>query len=364
MSGDENDGMRSTGDNVMRVNPRVSIIILNWNGWRDTLECLESVYQITYPRYDVIVADNGSEDNSIEQIEAYARGKLEVTSKFFQYSSRNKPIECCTCSREEIEAGGGANLRFAKDPSSRRLLLIKNGKNYGFSGGNNSALRFALEVLKSDYILLLNNDTVVDPSFLDRLVEVAESDPAIGFAGPKSYYYDYHGRTDVINFAGGHITMWKGKSRKIGLNETDRGQYGAIADVDYVEGSCLLARSETLMNIGLLDPAYFLYWDDTDWSVRARNAGFRLVYVPGARIWHKEAVSSGKKKNSVQEYYVTRNRSWFVMRNGTRLERTVYLLYLMYYLVPFKLGASLLYHRDPRRYRLFLKGVYDGLFEG
>jgi len=106
--------------------PRVAIIILNWNGWEDT---------IAYPNYDVIVVDNGSEDDSIEKIKEYCEGKIKVESKFFEYSSENKPIRIIEYSREEAEAGGGREQEIADLPSNKKLILIKNEKNYGFAGG-------------------------------------------------------------------------------------------------------------------------------------------------------------------------------------------------------------------------------------
>lgn len=117
------------------MNPKVSIIILNWNGWEDTIECLESLYQITYPNYDVIVVDNCSKDESIEKIKEYAEGKIEVESKFFAFSDNNKPIKIVEYTREEAEAGGWKEKELENVPSNRKLILIKNEKNYGFAGG-------------------------------------------------------------------------------------------------------------------------------------------------------------------------------------------------------------------------------------
>ena len=105
------------------ISPKVSIIILNWNGWEDTIECLESLYQITYPNYDVIVVDNGSEDDSIEKIKEYAEGKVRVESKFFEYDSRNKPIKIMEYTRGEAEAGGGKEKEIANLPSNRKLII-------------------------------------------------------------------------------------------------------------------------------------------------------------------------------------------------------------------------------------------------
>jgi GT2 family glycosyltransferase len=344
----------------MDTMPRVSIIILNWNGWKDTIECLESVYQITYPNYDVIVVDNGSENESIDKIKEYAEGELEVISTFFKYSGENKPLRYIEYTREEAEAGGGREAEIAGLPSRKKFILIKNGKNYGFAEGNNIVISYAMKALSPEYILLLNNDTVVDKAFLDELVKVAESDTNIGFVGPKTYYYDYHGRTDVINFAGGMIVMWMGKSAHIGLKEVDQGQYDAITDVDYVEGSCLLARRKTLETVGLLDPAYFLYWEEADWCMRAQKAGFKLLYAPKSKIWHKVSASNSPRTNPMKHYYITRNRSWFVMQNGTEIRRIGYLIYLFAYLLLFKIAASVIYYRDIEMCKCIIKGFIDG----
>ena len=151
-------------------NPKVSIIILNWNGWKDTLECLESLYQINYPNYDVIVIDNGSEDESIKKIREYCKGKIETKSDFFEYSEDNKPIKIFEFKEEELETKKTINNEFSSLSPNKRLILIKNHKNYGFAEGSNIGIRFALKSFNSDYILLLNNDTVVDKTFLTELV--------------------------------------------------------------------------------------------------------------------------------------------------------------------------------------------------
>ena len=340
-------------ENCMEAAPRVSIIILNWNGWKDTIECLESVYQITYPDYDVIVADNGSKNDSIDNIKKYAEGNLEVSSKFITYSGENKPLCCIEYSREEAEDGGGREGDIADFPSWKKLILIKNGENYGFAEGNNIAIRYALKVLKPEYVLLLNNDTVVEGAFLDELVTVAESDKKIGFVGPKTYYYDYYGRNDVINFAGGRLELWKGESAHIGLNDTDQGQYERVTDVDYVEGSCLLARRDTLETIGLLDPIYFLYWEDTDWCMRVHKAGLRLLYAPKAKIWHKVSASNRGTSNL---YYLTRNKFYFIKRSGTSLQYILYLMYFFGYQFWHVSAYSLFYRRDSKMWFSFLRG--------
>lgn len=341
----------------MDAMPRVSIIILNWNGWKDTIECLESVYQITYPNYDVIVVDNGSENESVEKIKEYAEGRLPVKSRFFEYTTGNKPLQYVECSQEEAETGEGTEV-VAHLSSNKKLILLKNGKNFGFAEGNNIGIRHAFKALNPEYILLLNNDTVVDKDFLTELVKVAESDEMIAFAGPKNYYYDYHGRTDVINFAGGKITMWKGESEHIGMKEIDEGQYDCITNTDYVTGACLLARREALEAIGLLDPVYFLYWEETDWCMRARNAGYKLIYVPSAKIRHKVAAS---QEGNVNMFFFVRNNFLFVKKNATNAQFVVFLLYFFGFKLCSLIGSSTLRKKNGKELLSIVKGSLEGI---
>jgi len=340
------------------MNPKVAIIILNWNGWEDTIECLESLYQITYPNYDVIVVDNGSEDDSIEKIKEYCEGKIKVESKFFEYSSENKPIKYIEYTREEAEAGGGKEKEIADLPSNRRMIIIKNEKNYGFAEGNNIGMRYALKALNPDYILLLNNDTVVDKEFLGELVKVGERDEKIGIVGPKIYYYDFNSRIDIINFAGGKFSMWKGQPYHIGINEVDRRQYDKIKEVDYVEGSCLLTRREVLDKIGLFDPSYFAYWEENDLCMRGSKAGYKSVYVPKSKIWHKVSSSAN---SGMKIYYLTRNRFRFVKKYATKLQVISFLLYFLGFQFWLTSGIFLIYHREVKDFVYFFKGIVDGV---
>jgi GT2 family glycosyltransferase len=132
--------------------PHVSIIILNWNGSEDTVECLESVYKIKYPNYNIILLDNASNDESLEKIRGYLEGKIKVKSPFFEYA-RNKPLKFREYLKNEIESLKNRDNHYL----NKELILIKNDKNYGFTEGNNIGIRYALNTLNSDYILLLNN---------------------------------------------------------------------------------------------------------------------------------------------------------------------------------------------------------------
>jgi len=339
---------------------RVSIIILNWNGWQDTVECLESVYQITYPNYCVIVVDNGSEDESIEKIREYCKGKIKVESKFFQYSPENKPIKIVEYTREEAEAGGGNEKELENVPSNRKLILIKNEKNYGFAEGNNIGMRYALKGLNPEYVLLLNNDTVVDKKFLRELVKVAERDEKIGIVGPKIYYYDYKGRDDVINFAGANFSLWKAKEERYGCKRLDRCQFNDEKEVDKIEGSCMLIKRNAIKKIGLFYQKYFLYWEETDLCWRTRKRGYKLMFAPMAKIWHKKGVSDDKLMSTIFIYYFTKNRFLFVKRNASRLDNLKFLVYFfgfdmwVWFIIVLRYGGV-------KGLPPFLKGIKDGI---
>ena len=336
---------------------KVSIIILNWNGWKDTIECLESLYQITYPNYDVIVVDNGSENESVERIKEYVEGKIKVESKFFEYSIENKPIKIIEYTREEEEAGGGKENEITNLPSNRKLILIKNEKNYGFAEGNNIGMRYALKALNPDYILLLNNDTVVDPEFLTELLNVAGSDQRIGILGSKTYYYSQPNR---IQLTWNKIDMWRGLVFLAGAGEIDRGQHNEIRETDYVPGSCLLIKQETIKRIGLLDASYFNYWEETDYCMRAKKAVFRSFYCPNAKVWHKISQSASKVAG-FSAYYMTRNRFQFMKQHATQSQYLSFLLYFFGFQFWFTGGIHLVYHRNIKAFKSFLRGVMDGL---
>jgi GT2 family glycosyltransferase len=337
--------------------PRVAIIILNWNGWKDTLECLESVYRIDYPSYDVVVLDNGSKDDSIQKIKDYLSGSVSVDSKFFSYRSENKPINLLELSKEEAEAAIAEGETMARLPSDRRLILIKNDQNYGFAEGNNIGIRYALRALNPDYILFLNNDTAVDEAFLKELVEVADGDTSIGFAGPKVFYYDFQGRTDVISVAGIDLLMYKGSYHRIGEGESDLGQCDKVRVVDLIEGSCLLANCQALRNVGLFNPHYFAYLEENDLCVRGAEAGYKSVYVPKSRIWHKIGSSA---TSTMRVYYMTRNRLWFMRQHADMREMISFSAYFFTFYL-FGTSRRFILKRDVDGLKAFIKGIADGV---
>jgi len=325
--------------------PKAAIIVLNWNGWRDTIECLESIQRITYPNYQIIVVDNGSTDDSIEKIKAWARGEIPVESKFFEYDPTTKPLQWIEYNRATVEAREFAKkeAKLSELHSNRKLVLIQTEENLGYAGGNNVGIRYAL-MTEVDYIMLLNNDTVVASDFLDFLLQTMECNPRIGIAGPKIYHYH---KPNIIQSVGGRIGLWTGRHRAIRYNQKDEGQNpDPEREVGYVSGACLMIRVETVRAIGLLDEEYFMYMEEVDWCFRAHQAGFKVVVVPESRIWHKEyaAGRTGEegRKTTDALYYEIRNNILFMRKHAQPYHWLVYLPCLILRIFKYLLEALIL----------------------
>lgn len=304
--------------------PKVSLIILNWDGLEDTIECLECLKKITYSNYEVIVVDNGSRGNDAQVLK----------ERFGNY-----------------------------------IHLIENDRNYGFAEGANIGMRYALNNSAPDYILLLNNDTVVDPKFLAEMVEVAQADPAIGIAGAKIYYYDDPER---LQFVWGKINLWTGQpfqkpkiiAEKIQNIEFDRGQYDRIEEVEtgWVAGCCFLIKRQTLQKIGLLDKDYALYWEEPDYCLRAQKAGYRIIYVPQAKVWHKGGAST-KKATETSRYHSVRSRFHFMKKHASTWQYRCFLIYFFGFYLWLATGYYLILHRNLNLLISFYRGARDGLFD-
>lgn len=337
--------------------PQVSIVILNWNGWIDTLECLESLYQIVYPNYNIILVDNGSKDQSIEKIRKYAQGDIEVESDFFDYNHDNKPLKVLEFTKEESEA----NSEEINDLNIKhQLILIKNIKNEGFTEGNNIGIRFILKNLNSKYILLLNNDTVVDKSFLTELIDTAGKNTSIGICGPKTYYYD---DPDKIQSNGGKINMWFGRSYNIDANKTDLPGKESPQEVDFVMGSALLFKTEVALKIGLLYAPYFAYWEETDWCIRAKKEGYKVMSVPASKIWHKSSVSLSDY-NPLRIYYILRNNIIFMRRNAKKRYLPSFFLFYFILRMPSFIVGNIFYNSNKNTIKLIkmtIKAIKNGL---
>jgi len=237
--------------------PKVAIIVLNWNRHQDTIECIHSIRKINYARYEIVIVDNGSTDRS-----------------------------------EEI-------LRHAFPD----IKLIQTNENLGFAEGNNVGIRYALGN-GADYTVILNNDTTVDKGFVTELVNVAESDKSIGIVSSKIYFYD---KPDIIWYAGAVLDLKTGKSKHIGYNKKDAGQYDTMRETDRACGCSMMISRRACETVGLMDPAYFCYGEEADWSLRVREAGYKVVFVPDSRVWHKISSATGGPGTGYYLYYSVRN---------------------------------------------------------
>lgn len=297
--------------------PRVSIIIINWNGVEDTIECLESLRMITYPNYDVVVVDNAS---------------------------------------------AGDDVQILRDKFGDYIHIIENDRNYGFAEGNNVGMRNSLNRFNPDYLLLLNNDTVVAPDFLDELVKVAETKTEIGIVGPKIYYYDFQGRKDVIWCTGGRIMKWRRWIYQgIAWNDSDLLRYQNVGEVDWMSGAAMMIKRSVIEKLYFLDSHYFFGDEDVDYCLKARKHGFKVLYVPTSRVWHKV----GKARNKAE---ITKHKgepSFVNLYSYYRLIRRnfsplVYMYHLL--LLPFILfqwsTSYFLKRRDKKTLVSFLRSLF------
>lgn len=251
---------------------KIATIILNWNGKENTIDCLKSIKN----HEGIIVVDNNSTDGSVEEIK-----------KYFP-----------------------------------EVKIIQNPENYGFAKGNNIGIKKAIQE-GAEYIFVLNNDTLVEKNCLNNLLESAQKYKDCSIFAPKIYFqknFEFHknrysekekGR--VIWYAGG-IIDWNnifGKHR--GVDEVDRGQYDKFYETEFATGAAIFVKSEVFKKIGFLDEKYFMYYEDTDFCVRAKRAGFKILFVPDAVVYHKNAGSSSSG-SKLQDYYITRNRLIFGLK--------------------------------------------------
>lgn len=281
--------------------PKVSIIILNWNGWADTTECLKSLYEIDYKNYQVVVVDNNSEDNSPFMIKKFVEETL---------SSHGMPVHIIEYSEDEAESGGGREEEIESYPSNKGLILIRNNRNYGFAGGNNVGMQYALKASDPRYILLLNNDTMVCPSFLRDLVEFSEGDRNIGSVQPILLKPG----GEIIDSLGQEATLTGARDKGIGTKYVE----GSLKDAIEIFGPCAAAalyRSKVLMDIGFFDKSFFTSFEDVDLAWRARLKGYSSFLIPWSVVYHRRGVSEPwipGKKISIRANYLN-FKNWFLI---------------------------------------------------
>ncbi len=201
--------------------------------------------------------------------------------------------------------------------------FIQNISNLGFAGGNNIGIKDAVR-RGFDYVILMNNDLILSKDLVTKLVSYMEENPTVGIVSPKMYFaegYEFHKdrykeneKGKVFWYAGGVLDKNNVYSRHRGVDQVDHGQYDKIEETDFANGACMIIRSEVFKKIGYLDSSFFLYWEDADFSERARRTGFKVMYYPKTCIWHKVSASAGGSGSPSNDYFLTRNRFFFAMR--------------------------------------------------
>ena len=283
--------------------------MLNWNGWLDTVECVESLIRSDYPNFQIIVCDNHSSDESLVRLKEWARGILEVETAVsddsghrWAYRPVPKPLQYA-----EYDYSHGKPQLGDDDPS---LTFIQTGSNLGYAGGNNIGIEYAVHN-DADYIWILNNDTVVERETLSRLVLHAEADKQIGIVGSKLMQY---GTADTIQaLGGGALDERWGKDNQFGRGLQSAQHQDETLDLQHVIGAAMLVRTDAVQDVGLMEESYFLYREETDWCIQMRNRGWRLTYCPGAIVWHKEGHSIGFK-SLLHDYYSVRNMLYLIQK--------------------------------------------------
>jgi GT2 family glycosyltransferase len=284
--------------------PLISIITVNYDHPEVTCSLLNSLRQITYPHVEILVVDNASPNNAPSII----------------------------------------------PESHPEIIFIQSAQNLGFAGGNNLAILQA----KGKYVLLLNNDTEVDPGFLEPLVAKCEANKQIGAVSPKIRFF---AQPDTIQYTGqAPINPYTIRSYGYGWKQKDTGQFDVDTPTDFVHGAAMLVSMDVIRKVGLMAEAYFLYYEELDWGARIRAAGYELWYVHNALILHKESVSVGKM-TPFRTYYMNRSRLLYLRRNVHGLTFVVAWLIQLFGAIPKNILVYLL-KRQPDHLKAYMEAIH------
>jgi len=289
------------------LNIEVSIITVNYNGYKDTCELIDS---ITFnDNMEVIVVDNASQQD-----------EASLIAKQYPH-----------------------------------VKAIRSNKNLGFAGGNNLGIKAA----KGKYLFLINNDTIFNGFHVEALINRLESSSNIGIICPK---IRFTWGNKIIQYAGyTHLSTITVRNRAIGFGEEDKGQYNTAHPTPYAHGAAMLIKREAITKVGLMPECYFLYYEELDWSMMFTRAGYEIWYDPACTIYHKESQSTGLN-SPLRTYYITRNRLLLVKRNWHGLNRCIAYIYIIG-IVAFR---DILYHSlkgNRRQAQATLKGLKDFIFK-
>lgn len=266
------------------MRPEVHVILVNWNGWRDTVECVASLEGLDYPNVHIVIVDNGSTNDSLRELRRRCPGHT----------------------------------------------LLESEHNRGFAGGTNLGIRHAME-READYLWVLNNDTIAEPGSLDALVRRMEGDRRTGICGSRLVYHD---RPDVLQaLGGGTYNRWLGITRYLGDGAPARMEVDAeeIEErLEFVSGASMLVSRRFVEEVGLMNEEYFLYYEELDWAERA-DGRFGLGFAPDSVVYHKQGASikantlQRNRRSRAADYYQLRNRLRFTRNHHPLMLPTVYM---------------------------------------
>jgi GT2 family glycosyltransferase len=299
---------------------KVYIIILNYKGWRDTIECLESVLKLDHPSFQIVVIDNASGDGSLEQIEAWAAGTepagvANLALAACSTPAHPKPLAVQRVTPAQLDRGDPVM------PAAGNIVLIQSDDNGGYAAGNNLGIRLAILDPDCAYLWLLNNDTVVDAQALSHLVARVVRDPSVGMCG--STLVHYHQPSTIQAKGGAVFNRWLATSHHVGEGAAYPVTAGPLVapiaeKIDYVVGASMFVSRGFVEQAGLMYEGYFLYFEEIDWGWR--KGRFTIAYEPKSVVFHKEGATTGMNKQTVQygrggDFYLHRNRLVFARRN-------------------------------------------------
>jgi GT2 family glycosyltransferase len=292
----------------------VYVLILNYNGRKLTTDCVKSVLQSDYDEFRILVIDNGSTDGSVSALRA-------------EFG-------------EEID-------------------IIENRRNCGYAKGFNRGLEYGFVEKQADYCLVMNNDTIIDTRAITQLVKVAATDQRIGFVTGKVYYYE---RPNVFQTVGKMNDPIRWNGDHIGNGEEDNGQYDHICDLHFSDDIYTLVSRNLYYALGGYNQLFFLQGEEYDWQARAKEAGFRIMYTPYAKLWHRESMTIGRT-SALKAYYDARNPMLVVMFHKTP---SFFRRYLRYHLSINVIRGSIVALRQGNIAKALAKwqGFFSGIFWG
>jgi GT2 family glycosyltransferase len=310
------------------MDTRVCIVLVNYHGHTDTIECLESILKSTYGNFQVVIVDNSVEAHSINEICLWAEGKKyeSVLSDLQEYifPLAIKPVPYRLLTEDELSDSNSVLIE--------KILLVRSKENRGFAGGNNIGLQYFLKVVAFDFVWLLNNDTVIKKDTLFNFVSFAgKSKERTGIIGGK--LFDYYNRT-ALQAVGGRYYKWFGKVREVGSGEQDKGQWDNIEfKFDYVIGASMFVKRSFVESVGEMTEDYFLYFEELDWAIRGQRKTWQIEFCPSAVVFHKLGSSTGSGKAGISElsdFYSIRNRLQVAKRYFPITLLTLYPSFLLF----------------------------------